>query len=137
MEDIQQAVSSAVQSGWLKALTLERLAGVLLLVLVGLLTIRVVLKLTDRLLDRAKSLTGVRIYIRTAVQAVLWLLLGLGRPLRAVLAALCWYGSLFTAVMAFPLSGAYLLLIGFSVPCLLGNFFLRTVLKPYCPPVSE
>lgn len=65
------------------------------------------------------------------------LLLGLGRPLRAVLAALCWYGSLFTAVMAFPLSGAYLLLIGFSVPCLLGNFFLRTVLKPYCPPVSE
>ncbi len=77
MEDIQQAVSSAVQSGWLKALTLERLAGVLLLVLVGLLTIRMVLKLTDRLLDRAKSLTGVRIYIRTAVQAVLWLLLGL------------------------------------------------------------
>ena len=69
--------------------------------------------------------------------AALALLLGLGRPLRAVLAALCWYGSLFTAVMAFPLSGAYLLLIGFSVPCLLGNFFLRTVLKPYCPPVSE
>ena len=68
---------------------------------------------------------------------LLSLQLGLGRPLRAVLAALCWYGSLFTAVMAFPLSGAYLLLIGFSVPCLLGNFFLRTVLKPYCPPVSE
>jgi hypothetical protein len=31
----------------------------------------------------------------------------------------------------------YLLLMGFSVPCLLGNFFLRTVLKQYCGVPAE
>jgi uncharacterized membrane protein YesL len=59
-------------------------------------------------------------------------MLGVGKPLRAVLAVLCYYGLLLFAILEFPLSIAYLLLIGFSVPCLLGNFFLRTVLKQYC-----
>ncbi len=57
------------------------------------------------------------------------LLLGLGRPLRGALAALSVYGSLAAAVLEFPISGIYLLLIGFSVPCLLGGFFIRTELK--------
>ena len=57
------------------------------------------------------------------------LVLGLGRPLRAVLAALAVYGSLLIAVLELPISAVYLLLIGFSFPCLVGNFFLRTVLK--------
>lgn len=59
------------------------------------------------------------------------LLLGVGRPLRGVLAALSVYGTLAVAILAFPISGIYLLLIGFSVPCLLGNFFTRTVLKQF------
>ena len=33
------------------------------------------------------------------------------------------------AVLEFPISGIYLLLIGFSVPCLLGGFFIRTELR--------
>ena len=57
------------------------------------------------------------------------LILGAGRPLRAVLAALAVYGMLLFSVLEFPLSGIYLLLIGFSGPCLLGGFFIRTVLK--------
>ena len=60
------------------------------------------------------------------------LLLGVAKPLRAVLAALCYYGMLLLAVLFFPLSGAYLLLIGFSLPCLLGTFYIRTVLAQYC-----
>lgn len=56
-------------------------------------------------------------------------ILGAARPLRAVLAALSVYGTLTAAVLEFPLSLIYLLLIGFSVPCLLGGFFIRTVLK--------
>lgn len=56
------------------------------------------------------------------------LTLGVGKPLRAVLAAAAYYGPLLVSVLFFPLSGIYLLLIGFSLPCLLGNFFLRTVL---------
>lgn len=59
-------------------------------------------------------------------------LLGLAKPLRAILAALFYYGLTLLAVMFFPLSGGYLALIGFSMPCLLGNFYIRTVLKQYC-----
>jgi uncharacterized membrane protein YesL len=59
-------------------------------------------------------------------------LLGVGRPFRAILAVLCDYGLLLVAILEFPISLAYLLLIGFSVPCLLGHFFTRTVLRQYC-----
>ena len=57
------------------------------------------------------------------------LLLGAGRPLRGALAALAVYGSLVFAVLEFPVSGIYLLLVGFSAPSLLGSFFIRTELK--------
>lgn len=60
------------------------------------------------------------------------LLLGVAKPLRAVLAALCCYGLPLLAVLFFPFSGLYLFLIGFSLPCLLGNFYIRTVLNRYC-----
>ena len=59
------------------------------------------------------------------------LTLGIGRPLRALLAVLFGYGLVAAAVLAFPLSFIYLLLIGFSLPCLLANFFVRTVLRQY------
>lgn len=69
---------------------------------------------------------GVRQSVRLA------LMLGLGKPLRAVLAVLFYYGPLIASVLAFPISALYLLLIGFSAPCFVGNFFLRTVIKKYC-----
>lgn len=58
------------------------------------------------------------------------------KPLRAILAALCYYGLTLLAILYFPMSGAYLFLIGFSLPCLLGNFYIRTVLKQYCGDVQ-
>ena len=64
--------------------------------------------------------------------AALALTLGIGRPLRAVAAVLFGYGLLAAAILYLPISGLYLLLIGFSLPCLLGQFFVRTVLKQYC-----
>lgn len=57
------------------------------------------------------------------------LALGLGKPLRGALAAAAWYLPLAAAVLFFPLSMTYLLLLGFSVPCLLSHFYLRTVLR--------
>lgn len=60
------------------------------------------------------------------------LLLSVGKPLRGFLAALCCYGTLLLAVLFFPLSGLYLFLLGFSLPCLLGHFIIRTVLEQYC-----
>lgn len=59
------------------------------------------------------------------------LMLGVAKPLRALLAALCYYGLPLLAILFFPLSAVYLLLLGFSLPCLLGNFFIRTVLELY------
>ena len=65
-------------------------------------------------------------------EALRWgVLLGVGRPARGILAALCVYGLLAAAVLAFPLSAVYLLFIGFSLPCLLANFYVRSVLKQY------
>ncbi len=60
------------------------------------------------------------------------LLLGVAKPLRAILAALCYYGLLLFSILFLPVSGLYLLLLGFSLPCLLGNFYIRPVLQQYC-----
>ena len=65
--------------------------------------------------------------LREAVRPAL--LLGVAKPLRALLAALCCYGLPLLAVLFLPISGVYLLLLGFSLPCLLGNFYIRTVLR--------
>ena len=59
------------------------------------------------------------------------LLLGVAKPLRAVLAALSYLGLPMLSMLFFPLSMSYLFLLGFSLPCLLGNFYLRTVLGQY------
>ena len=59
------------------------------------------------------------------------LLLGITKPLRTVPAALCCYGLTLLAVLALPFSGMFLLLIGFSLPCMVGCFLLRIVLKPF------
>lgn len=59
------------------------------------------------------------------------LLLGVAKPLRTVPAALCCCGLPLLAILLFPFSGLYLVLIGFSLPCFVGNFFLRNVLNPY------
>lgn len=81
------------------------------------------------------GLLGAGVTVREAAR--LSLLLGIGKPLRAVLAAVVWYGSLAVEILEFPLSGIFVLFIGFSVPCLLANFYLRTVLKMYCPEDAE
>ena len=65
--------------------------------------------------------------LRDAIRSAL--LLGVAKPLRALLASLCCYGLPLLAALFFPISGAYLALLGFSLPFLLGNFYIRTVLK--------
>lgn len=57
--------------------------------------------------------------------------LGLAKPLRSSLAAVSWYGMLGLTFLWFPYSGAYLVVIGFSLPCLLWQFFIRITLKKF------
>lgn len=77
MDNIQQAVSAAVQGIGLRDLTLERVLSVLVLLLAGVVIIRMVQRVTDRLLDRSKALAGVRTYIRAVIRVLLWVLLAL------------------------------------------------------------
>ena len=58
-------------------------------------------------------------------------LLGVGKPFRTVLAVICCYGLPLAAILFFPISSLYLLLVGFSLPDLLGHFLLRTVWKQH------
>ena len=73
-----------------------------------------------RLLANGRQLSGET--VRLAV------MLGLGRPMRALLAAAWYYVPLALAGLWFPLSWLYLVLAAFSFPCLLGNLVLRKVL---------
>ena len=67
----------------------------------------------------------------TKETVLLALKLGLGKPLRAVLAAVSWYGALAAGILWFPLSGLWMVMAGFSLPRLLAQFFLRTVLERF------
>ncbi len=69
--------------------------------------------------------------LRSALR--LALALGIGRPLRPALAAVVGYGLAAFGILQLPISLMFVVLLGFSVPCLLANFFLRTILRDYCP----
>ena len=59
------------------------------------------------------------------------LMLGVAKPQRTLPAALFFFGLPLLAALCFPMSGMYILLAGFSLPCMIGNFLLRTVLDPF------
>lgn len=78
---------------------------------------------------------GAGMRLRPALR--LALALGVGRPLRPILAAVVGYGLLLLGILQLPISLIYVLALGFSLPCLLANFFLRTLLRDYCPIPEE
>ncbi len=67
--------------------------------------------------------------VRESVRAAV--VFGIARPVQSLPAALGIYGLSLIALLAFPISVLYWLLIGFSAPCLLANFFVRTDVKQY------
>lgn len=74
LEEIIQTMGNTVG---VKDLTLGGLLRVVILVLVGWLVIRVLMRMVDRLLDRGKSVASIKMYIHTAVKIFLWFLLAL------------------------------------------------------------
>lgn len=58
-------------------------------------------------------------------------LLGIGKPLRALLCFLVNGILLLLSTAFFPLTLPYILLIGLSVPCVIGQFFTRLNLRKY------
>lgn len=59
------------------------------------------------------------------------LLLGIGKPFRALLSFVVNGALLSFSIAFFPLTLPYILLIGLSVPCVIGQFFTRLNLRKY------
>lgn len=57
--------------------------------------------------------------------------LGIGKPLRAFFCFAVNFGLMGLAIWFFPLSLPYLLLIGLTIPCLIGQFLVRLNLRKF------
>lgn len=77
VEDFQELLNLIAPALGLKELTVGSLMRVCWVVLVGVVAIRLLTRLVDRLLDGSKSLADVRVYIRSSVHVFLWFLLAL------------------------------------------------------------
>lgn len=56
-------------------ITVEGILRAVILIVVGILLIRVAMKLVDRTLERSKNLADLRVYIRSVVHVLLWFVL--------------------------------------------------------------
>lgn len=77
METLQQVLDLVGKTVGIKNLTLGGIVRVALLVLVGYVVIRMLMRVVDRLLERSKAMADIRVYISTGVKALLWFLLAL------------------------------------------------------------
>ena len=66
------AILSGVTVG---SITLEGVLRAIVLVLIGMILIRIILRIVDRTLERTKSLTDLRVYIRSVANVLLWFVL--------------------------------------------------------------
>lgn len=77
METVEELLQIVGRTVGIKNLTLGDLLRVAVIVLVGWLAIRILMRMVDRLLDKGKSVAAIRSYIRTAIHVFLWFLLAL------------------------------------------------------------
>lgn len=77
MEAFQEVLNIVAKTVGLKELTLGGIFRVVLLLLIGYVIIRMLMRVVDRLLDRSKSMADIRVYIRSGVHIFLWFLLAL------------------------------------------------------------
>ena len=68
METIQDLLKTAGNALGMENLTLWSLLRVAVMVLVGWLVIRLLLKMADRLLERSRGLSAIKVYIRSALR---------------------------------------------------------------------
>ena len=66
------AILSGVTVG---AITFSGVLRALFLLLIGLIVIRILMNIVDKMLDRSQKLVSLRVYIRSAIRVLLWFLL--------------------------------------------------------------
>lgn len=77
MDALQDVLNIVAKSVGLKELTLGSVFRVVLMVLIGYVVIRMIMRVVNRLLERSKSMADIRVYISTGVKVFLWFLLAL------------------------------------------------------------
>lgn len=77
MDTIQSLIKTVGSALGIDNLTLWSLLRVAVMVLVGWLVIRLLMRMADRLLDQSKSVAAIKSYIHTALNVFLWFLLAL------------------------------------------------------------
>ncbi len=77
MDALQQVLNVVAKAVGLKELTLGSVFRVVLMILIGYLVIRMIMRVVDRLLERSKSMVDIRVYISSGVKIFLWFLLAL------------------------------------------------------------
>lgn len=75
METVEEVLQTVGKTVGVKDLTLGLLLRMIVMLLVGMLVIRVLMKTVDRLLARSQKVEAIRSYIHTAVNIFLWILL--------------------------------------------------------------
>lgn len=75
MDDVQQTISNMVGEISLAHLTAAAILRLVIVIAVGLLAIRLILNVLDRIVDRSKTLGRLHVYIHSAVKMVLLFLL--------------------------------------------------------------
>ena len=77
MDALQEVLNIVAKAIGLKELTLGAVVRVVLMVLIGYVIIRMLMRVVDRLLERSKSMVDIRVYISSGVKIFLWFLLAL------------------------------------------------------------
>lgn len=77
METVEEVLKTVGWTVGIPDLTLGGLLRVAMMVLLGILAIRLLMKMVDRVLERSKSVAAIKPYIHTAVNIFLWVLLAL------------------------------------------------------------
>ena len=77
METVEEVLKTVGRTVGIPDLTLGGLLRVAMMVLLGILAIRRLMKMVDRVLERSKSVAAIKPYIHTAVNIFLWVLLAL------------------------------------------------------------
>ena len=77
METVEEVLQTVGRTVGIPDLTLGGLLRVVMMVLLGILAIRLLMKMVDRMLERSKSVAAIKPYSHTAVNIFLWVLLAL------------------------------------------------------------
>ena len=75
LDGVMNSIEDLTTEIKLGSLTAKDLLQAVVLILVGIVVIRILLKILDRMLERSKSLLPLKTYIRSAMKVLLWFLL--------------------------------------------------------------